>query len=160
MNGTNVMDPCVHTRYQAVDGATILNGDVISLPSKANPPNRETDQRPKSQFSTDKAPGFNSRKQTCTLSWQQASRRRTAVIISFIIATRKSHERKGNITPAQKAYFNGILTALSLNFLVGGPPDNHQLRFTNPQLSKQAAFRNLAKILRWRFLAGSSHSVR
>ena len=66
---------------------------------------------------------FDHRQQTFALFKQQSFRWIGTVVFSFfVIATLKTYQDKGNISPGQKTTFNVIITALSLglglNFFV------------------------------------------
>lgn len=68
----------------------------------------------------------------------------TAFFAAFIAVTFKIYATKGVINSTQKATFNAIITALSLGL----------------GLNFFEAFKGLAKLLRWRFLAEEHHSIR
>lgn len=68
----------------------------------------------------------------------------TAFLAGFITITFKLYAIKGVITPTQKKTFNAIITALILGL----------------GLNFFEAFKGLARLLRWRFLADGHYSVR
>ena len=87
---------------------------------------------------------FNSTKQTWRIFYPQFVRwLGTVIIVIFMLATLKIYQGKGNFSRAQKHSFNTIITALSLAL----------------GLNFFEAFKDIAKVLRWKILAGRSHSI-
>ena len=98
-----------------------------------------------SSFETGHDQFYDSREQNRDLISKQFFRwLGTAFFALFIAVAFKIYAVKGVITPTQKVTFNVIITALSLGL----------------GLNFFEAFKDLAKLLRWRFLADGYHSVR
>ena len=118
-----------------------------SHPSERKPLRAGTDQQSRTtvSFDTGHEQIYDSGAQTKALLNKQIIRWfGTAFFASFIAITLKVYAIKGVITPTQKTRFNSIITALSLGL----------------GLNFFEAFKDLAKLLRWRFLAEGHHSVR
>ena len=111
---------------------------------------------------------FDPQRQTLVLLLQQTLRwLGTVTFIALIIAILKIYELKGNFPLDQKATFHTILTAsslgLGLNFFVSRNPtkaEAHNTFKTSRLIGLQEAFKESAKLLRWRILAGREHSER
>ncbi|KAK0509699.1 hypothetical protein JMJ35_008093 [Cladonia borealis] len=88
---------------------------------------------------------FNSNQQTRKLFLSQSIRWiGTLIFVAFMLATLKVYHDKDNFSHDQKYAFNTIVTACSLGL----------------GLNFFEAFKDIAKVLRWRILANKRHSVR
>ncbi|KAL8829650.1 MAG: hypothetical protein Q9191_001901 [Dirinaria sp. TL-2023a] len=134
--------------YDADDAAEHDHSPTpTSDPSKRKSPRTGTGQESHKivSFDTGHEQAYDSRAQTRYLLNRQLFRwLGTAFFASFFAISLKIYAMKGVITPTQKATFNAIITALSLGL----------------GLNFFEAFKDLAKLLRWRFLAAGHHSVR
>lgn len=96
------------------------DGDGMYNPSnfEANPLGRQYFRRATNKHKTsssNNAQSFDYRKQKFFFVWNQLMRwLSTVIIISFFLATFKIYEKKGTITPAEKATFTAIITSLTL----------------------------------------------
>lgn len=112
-------------RYQRLDDSTAPNVAKAVLASQ------KQSHKPTDHFSMADAARFESRNQTLTLCKQQISQWIiTAILISFVFATIKIYEAKGNMTSGQKSTFQLLITGLSialgLNSLVSHPTHARQ----------------------------------
>ena len=107
---------------------------------------------------------FDPREQTWRLFKEQGVRLLiTTVLVALFIATLKIYERLGTIDKIVRRVFNSIITCLSLilglNFFVSAR-FTFSIRPWSNMLVYQDAFKDMAKVLRWRLLASRPFSVR
>ena len=142
------MDLRNHRAYNRLDdsnsdynGADLADRDPWSNPTSLHiPPKSDIKQTKYSStsFETGHEQYYDSKEQTRKLLRKQFIRwLGTAFFAAFIAVTFKIYASKGVITSNQKSTFNAIITALSLGL----------------GLNFFEAFKGLARLLRWRFLA-------
>ena len=140
-----------HRAYERIEGdgpyeytANQASFEPRDVPPGDRHPPADTSLKPVA-LETDHNQIYNSQKQTRDLLRKQFFRwLGTAFFAALIAITFSLYAIKGVITPTQKTTFNAIITALSLAL----------------GLNFFEAFKELARLLRWRFLASGHFSVR
>ena len=121
---------------------------------------------PLDDFSVPSPTHFEPNKQTWKLFKDQVLRFTfTGVLVASYIACLKGYQVRNNVSHASKEVFNTITTvislALGLNFLVCDSRSDMlaTVKLSN-RLNSQEAFKDMAKVLRWRVLANRAFSIR
>lgn len=154
-SGVGDMELRRHKAYERIDdrgpdGYTVNNQPSFGPPSvplgDSDPPaNENNPSHTPVAFETDHNRIYNSQEQTRDLLRKQLFRwLGTAFFATLITITFKLYVIKGVLKPTQKTTFNAIITGLSLGL----------------GLNFLEAFKELARLLRWRFLADGHYSVR